>query len=86
MSELSQAAVAVKKNPTMKDLIEAQGKAIERQRGGQPVQQVGRRGCEPIQHGRQRRASKPIRTPALCLQRQAKRDVAQLQHAASHNA
>ena len=28
MSDLSSAAVAVKKNPTMKDLIEAQGKAI----------------------------------------------------------
>ena len=34
MSDLSTAAVAVKKNPTMKDLIEAQGKAIERQLGG----------------------------------------------------
>ena len=34
MSDLSSAAVAVKKNPTMKDLIEAQGKAIERQLGG----------------------------------------------------
>lgn len=34
MTDLSQAAVAVKKNPTMKDLVEAQLPAIERQLGG----------------------------------------------------
>ena len=34
MSELSQAAVAVKKNPTMADLIEKQKPEIERQLGG----------------------------------------------------
>lgn len=34
MSELTQAAVAAKSNPTMKDLIEAQRPAIERQLGG----------------------------------------------------
>lgn len=34
MSDLTQAAVAVKSNPTMKDLIEAQRPAIERQLGG----------------------------------------------------
>ncbi len=34
MSDLTQAAVAVKKNPTMKDLIEQQLPAIERQLGG----------------------------------------------------
>lgn len=34
MTDLSAAAVAVKKNPTMKDLVEAQLPAIERQLGG----------------------------------------------------
>lgn len=34
MTDLTQAAVAVKKNPTMKDLIEQQLPAIERQLGG----------------------------------------------------
>lgn len=34
MSDLSNAAVAVKKNPTMKELVEAQLPAIERQLGG----------------------------------------------------
>lgn len=34
MSDLSNAAVAVKKNPTMRDLVEAQKGAIERQLGG----------------------------------------------------
>lgn len=34
MSDLSQAAVAAKQNPTMKDLVEAQRAAIERQLGG----------------------------------------------------
>lgn len=34
MSDLSQAAIAVKKNPTMKELVEAQLPAIERQLGG----------------------------------------------------
>lgn len=34
MTDLSQAAVAVKKNPTVKDMVEAQLPAIERQLGG----------------------------------------------------
>jgi recombination protein RecT len=34
VTDLSQAAVAVKKNPTMKDLVEQQLPAIERQLGG----------------------------------------------------
>ncbi|GAA1915009.1 hypothetical protein GCM10009775_04310 [Microbacterium aoyamense] len=34
MTDLSQAAVAAKKNPTMKDLVEAQLPAIEKQLGG----------------------------------------------------